>query len=94
MTGVCPHCGGPAEQSQRYPDALCFDCAGRATDLSGRAVAMYNIAMSGGFEASHRDDDSICNQVTRDGRVLVDGVEHRAGEAHMGGIVVRPFKAV
>jgi hypothetical protein len=28
--------------------------------------------------------------VTRDGRVLIDGVEHRAGEAHMGGCVVQP----
>jgi hypothetical protein len=46
--------------------------------------------MSGGFVAFHRDDGSPCEQVTRDGRALVDGVEYRAGEAHMGGCVVQP----
>ena len=46
--------------------------------------------MSGGFVAFHRDDDSRCEQVTDDGRVLIDGVEYRAGEAHMGGCVVQP----
>jgi hypothetical protein len=51
---------------------------------------MYNESLSGGFIADHDDDDTPCNQVTGDGRVLVDGQEYRAGEAHMGGIVVRP----
>lgn len=92
-TGVCPHCGGPAEyQNPRYPRALCHACDTRATDLRGRAVTMFNVAMSGGFAASHRDDGTPCSQVTADGRVLVDGVEFRAGEAHMGGIVVQPLR--
>lgn len=90
MTGECPFCGGEAPRSPRYPNALCFGCAGRATDLKGRPVKMYNVSFSGGFEARHRDDDSICDQVTGDGRVLVDGRPARAGEAHMGGIVVQP----
>jgi hypothetical protein len=48
-------------------------------------------SMSGGFIAVHRDDDSRCKQLTGDGRVLIDGVEYRAGEAHMGGFVVQPL---
>jgi hypothetical protein len=54
-------------------------------------VDFTNESMSGGFIAVHRDDDSRCKQVTGDGRVLIDGVEYRAGEAHMGGFVVQPL---
>jgi hypothetical protein len=91
-TGICPHCGGASEyQNVRYPRALCDACARRTTDLTGRPVSLDNESMSGGFVASHRDDGSRCEQVTRDGRALVDGVEFRAGEAHMGGCVVQPL---
>ena len=85
------HSSGPAEyQNERYPDALCHACCLRTTDLAGRPVRTDNESVSGGFLASHADDGSPCDQVTADGRVLIDGVEFRAGEAHMGGIVVRP----
>ncbi|MEA2167910.1 MAG: hypothetical protein QOF76_1210 [Solirubrobacteraceae bacterium] len=90
-TGSCPHCGGPsAYQNARYPRALCETCDLRATDLAGRAISLGNESMSGGFVAVHRDDESRCEQVTRDGRLLIDGVEFRGGEAHMGGCVVQP----
>jgi len=89
-TGVCPHCGGAAVQTERYPQALCRACAARATDRAGRPVQMYNESVSGGFLVDHRDDGSPCEQVTRDGRVLVDGVEYRAGEDYWGGIVLQP----
>jgi len=54
-------------------------------------VRTFNESFSGGFLAEHTDDGSPCEQVTRDGRVLIDGVEFRAGEAHMGGTVVQPL---
>jgi hypothetical protein len=63
----------------------------RATDLAGRPVGLTNESMSGGFIAFHHDDESRCEQVIADGRVLIDGVEYRAGEAHMGGCVVQPL---
>jgi hypothetical protein len=88
--GICPHCGGAATQTARYPRALCWACSARTTDLAGRPVSFGNESMSGGFLARHLDDDSSCEQVTRDGRVLIDGAEYRAGEAHMGGTVVNP----
>jgi hypothetical protein len=91
-TGICPHCDGPSEyQNVRYPRALCHACDARATDLAHRPVSLDNESMSGGFVAVHRDDGSRCEQVTRDGRVLIDGVEYRAGVAHMGGCVVQPL---
>jgi hypothetical protein len=90
-TGICPHCGEQSEyQNVRYPLALCHACDLRATDLTGRSVGMGNESFSGGFVAYHRDDESPCEQVTRDGRVLIDGTEYRAGEAHMGGCVIQP----
>jgi hypothetical protein len=91
-SGICPHCGGPSEyQNVRYPRALCDACDRRVTDVTGRGVRLENESMSGGFLAFHRDDGSPCEQVTTDGRVLVDGTEYRAGEAHMGGCVVQPL---
>ena len=91
VAGACPHCGGPSEyQSARYPRALCRACCLRTTDLAGRRVSLGNESLSGGFVAFHGDDESRCEQVTGDGRVLIDGVEYRAGEAHMGGCVVQP----
>jgi hypothetical protein len=92
-TGICPHCSGVSEyQNLRYPQALCHACDTRVTDLRGRPVTLGNESMSGGFVAAHRDDGTPCEQVTRDGRVLVDGTEYRAGEAHMGGCVVQPSR--
>ena len=91
-TGVCPHCGNPSEyQNVRYLQALCHACGMRATDLEGRPIGMGNESVSGGFVVWHRDDESPCEQVMADGRVLIDGKEYRAGEAHMGGCVIQPM---
>jgi hypothetical protein len=51
---------------------------------------MGNTSITGGFRAAHADDGSVCEQVTSDGLVLVDGLRHVAGEAHLGGVVVQP----
>jgi hypothetical protein len=42
IAGRCPRCDGPAHQTPRYPRALCATCAGRASDLEGRRVALSN----------------------------------------------------
>jgi hypothetical protein len=52
---------------------------------------MGNVSVSGGFRAVHTDDGTTCEQVLSSGRVLIDGIEYRAGEARMGGIVVEPI---
>ena len=51
---------------------------------------MGNASLSGGFRAVHDDDGTVCQQVTADGLVLVDGFRYMAGEAHFGGIVIQP----
>lgn len=51
---------------------------------------MGSTSLGGGFQAVHADDGTVCQQVTDDGLVLIDGVEYWAGEAHFGGIVVQP----
>ena len=89
-SGQCPSCGKPCTQTIRYPQALCGGCAQSATDLRGRPVRFSNVSLSGGFIAHHRDDDSVCAQVTDDGRVLIAGIECAAGEARFGGTVVQP----
>lgn len=86
----CPVDGKPRPYSPRYPRALCRGCADRATDLAGRPIRMGSTSIGGGFGAMHADDGSVCEQVTSDGMVLVDGIRHVAGEAHLGGVVVQP----
>ena len=51
---------------------------------------MYNPFIGGGFEARHRDDGSVCEQVSREHRVSIDGKIFRADELKFGGIVVWP----
>jgi hypothetical protein len=41
--------------------------------------------------AHHSDDDSLCGQVSQDGRVLVAGIEFRASEARFGGTMIEPL---
>jgi hypothetical protein len=53
-------------------------------------MRLTNESASGGFVAIYRNDESRCEQVMRDGRVLIGGVEYRAGEAHMAGCVLQP----
>jgi hypothetical protein len=72
---------------------VCEGCASRATDLQGRPVLLMNEDMAGGFIAEHRDDHSPCAQVTRDGLVLIDSAEFRAGEDRFGGTVIEPTGA-
>ena len=86
--GLCPHDGAPVPRVDRYPGALCTDCVQRVTDAGGRAVRLSNGALSGGFQVVHLDDGSRCEQVERDGAVLVDDVPYVAAEARFGGVVV------
>lgn len=91
----CPHDGNPAQQSPRYPKALCEACIDRATDLAGRPIRMgdadFDRGLLGlGFLAIHADDGTECEQVTADGLVLIDSVRYWACEGHFGGVVVQP----
>ena len=83
----CPICGDPRPHSERYPDHLCADCVGRATDEVGRPLRFFNLSLSGGFGAQYADTGEF-----RDSHVcFVDGVRCQADEARFGGIVVQPW---
>ena len=91
---ACPVCGTVhARQSERYQDHVCQECERRARCVAhDRGVFGYNASPLGGFAAWHADrGDNRCDQVTRDGMVLVDGAQFRMREARMGGIVVVPL---
>ena len=83
----CPICSVAVERSERYPQYVCSDCYAKAADEDGRPLRFSNVSFSGGFAALYGDtheerDSHIC---------YIDGVKCWADEAHMGGIVIRPF---
>ena len=85
---ACPVCGRPAIGTAWGYVSVCDDCSGKVVCEHGRRIAGHNVSLSGGFEASHADDDSVCDQVTRDGRVWIGEVEAHMGEAKFGGVFV------
>lgn len=88
----CPICTSTVSISQRYPNHLCPQCAGKAVDANGRELEFYNTAMSGGFEARFKDDKKPADEVTEGHIVFVDGIKIWADEARFGGIVLEPCK--
>lgn len=81
---TCPLCGVAMTFNPRYPRAVCFECASRASDAKGRALDFFNADFGGGFVAAYRDggeryDSHEC---------FVDSRACRADEARFGGIVV------
>lgn len=82
---TCPLCGAAMTFNPRYPRAVCFVCAGRASDAKGRALDFFNADIGGGFVALYREggekyDSHDC---------FIDGYACRADEARFGGIVVQ-----
>lgn len=82
---TCPLCGAAMTFNPRYPQAVCFVCAGSASDAKGRALDFCNADFGGGFVAFYRDggekyDSHDC---------FIDGHACRADEARFGGIVVQ-----
>lgn len=84
----CPLCGFPAIGRYRQYTSVCDGCRQKTLYTDGRIVRGYNTDLSGGFEAVHVDDRSICAQVTHDGLVSVDGLPCHMGEARFGGVFV------
>ncbi len=85
---ICPLCDAPVEISERYPNYVCGNCYQRAKDEDGRPLKFHNASFSGGFVAKYADtgeerDSHLC---------YIDGIKCWADEAHMGGIVIRPYE--
>jgi hypothetical protein len=85
----CPVCGSPAiGRPWGNIVGVCDDCHAKAVCSDGRRVHGYNTHISGGFQAVHLDDRSVCEEVTRDGHVWVGDRRCRMGEAKFGGVYV------
>ena len=92
-THPCPICGRPVVHQDRYPAAVCADCASRAADREGRRVVGFNEGLGGGFIAFYADSPTgrpteIAGEVVETGRCWIDGIECTIGEARFGGVVV------
>ena len=82
----CAICAAPVHAEPRYPRKLCRDCARRAVDASGRALAFRNESISGGFVATYADTGE---PYPGEHACWIDGIACEAREHYWGGIVVQ-----
>lgn len=80
----CPICNVELHYNTRYPNYICKNCAGKATDNNGRELTFLNIGVDGGFRALYSDT----NEVYDSHICYVDGIACHADEARFGGIVI------
>ena len=86
----CPVCGVEQPALSRYPDYLCRDCVGRARTEDGRPLRLVNTTDEGtGFAARYADTGELCEEATLTHVVYFDGVQCRADEGRLGGVVVQ-----
>lgn len=81
----CPVCGRPGIGRAWQYITICDECYSKPVCREGRRVDGYNTSVGGGFEPDHLDDNSVCDQVSRDGAVWTDGVEC---QGKFGGVFV------
>lgn len=84
----CPLCFAPAIGQPWKHISVCDDCYPNSVCVHGRVVVGYNTSIGGGFEAAHVDDQSVCEQVTRDRRCWIDGRLCHMTEAKFGGVYI------
>lgn len=84
----CPICAAPAIGHAWQYESVCDTCYDKAVCNEGRRFVSYNTAVSGGFEAKHLDDKTMCAQVTGDNRCWIEGIECYTNEAKFGGTFI------
>jgi hypothetical protein len=85
MADHCPICASEMRHDPRYPRAVCRSCASRVTDAAGRPLELFNVSPTGAYGASYKDTGE--DYPSHD--CYIDGIQCRADEAHLGGIVVQ-----
>lgn len=90
--GTCPICGGPAQQADRYPHALCVSCTDLAIcqEHSLPAKLGGEGTLGGGFRPGHLATDGTWHPCTGNGLVLVGTHRCLMQEARFGGTIVQP----
>lgn len=88
---ACPHCAQEIPSVLAARKYLCSDCQGRATDVCGWTVILFNsfsstagVVSPTGVAAKH-DDGTPCTEVTERARAYVDGTAYRVVEGRFGG---------
>jgi hypothetical protein len=81
----CAICGANVPFSARYPHYVCPSCVNEATDESGRPLEFFIWNNAEGFIGRYRDTGDVREQHD----CIIRGIRCWAGEAYMGGIVVR-----
>jgi hypothetical protein len=92
---VCPACGGIGRKSARYPAALCRSCENELVDAQGRKATAQGAKAKPG-EAPWGTGlviEVAGQELPEDTPIYARGVECRAREGHIGGIVVQPVEA-
>jgi hypothetical protein len=94
---ACPHCGGERQDHLVPRNYLCAARQGRATDVLGRKVRLFNgfdnvsgVLSASGLGADH-EDGTVCAEVAARGIAYVDGTAYRAGEGRFGGAFLSPL---
>jgi hypothetical protein len=70
---------------------LCWRCTDRATDAHGRKLT-FHISSTSNFEARFKSDGALAGEVTKSHNAYVGALKVWADEAHMGGIVLTPYR--
>jgi hypothetical protein len=83
---ACPTCGAPASGAPRYPRCSCPACMFEVTDAQGRALSLWNVDATGGFEARYADGTRYEGH-----ECWIRGVRCWADEHYFGGVVVQPI---
>lgn len=97
IIAACPHCAGERATHLAPRNYLCPDCQGRATDVLGWTVRLFNevktagdVTTPAGNEARHADG-SPCIEVAERSIAYVDGIAFRVVEGRSGGVFLTPL---
>jgi predicted PolB exonuclease-like 3'-5' exonuclease len=88
---VCPICAGPGRGSTRYPGALCQRCEALVVDVTGNPVQLSNEGFSGGLMIVTREG-TVKSREAEKLPLYVNEIACRAGEHHLGGVVIQPVQ--
>lgn len=91
---TCPICGATVPTNQRYPRAVCAECAGRVRNAEGLPVRFSNRTLlgTGLIEQVNRVDTWVTARETigyGPFECWIDGVACEAQEAYFGGVVIQ-----
>lgn len=98
-TTACPHCAGELPQHLVPRNYLCGSCQGRAADLLGWTVQLFNdvetmagVTSPAGNGAIHADGSHCC-EVEKRSVAYVDGVAYDVVEGRFGGVFLTPVSS-